>query len=741
MKHKKIMAFLSALTLSLSLSTGCESKNGEDNSDSKGNSNNAVEVNYNWSNVAIGGGGYITGIVYNPTEEGLAYIRTDIGGAYRWDKTQNKWVAITDHLGSDEWNLIGIESIATDPVEPNRVYAACGTYMGDKAALLASDDYGQTWHRVDVEFGCGGNQSGRGVGERIMVDPKNNKNIYFGSRNAGMWKSTDYGQTWSEVESFPTKGNYNQESNNIGIMWIEFDPNSNDVYAGVAETSGECIYKSSDDGKTWEALPVNLPGMYPLQADISSNGCMYLAYSDTAGPNVDPKNGAVYSLDLATQTFTDITPDVNDGRYGGFGGISVDPQNPDTVVVTSLGFWSDNGDNLYRSTDGGKTWNALFTQTEKNYIMDTSKAQWLDWGREEAKTGWWTAAIDINPFNSDEVTYGTGATVFSTTNMTQLGTGTPVTIEFDAYGIEETAVYTMISPPTDGTTPQLYSIMGDLTGFSHLDVTKCPDDNHFMKNGNPVDIDCAWQNGNIAVYTSESNKNLIYTTDGGESWNQIKTLPDSSKSGKVAVSADGSTIIWRASTLDAKPYVTPDFGETWYYAEGLGYGAEIVADRVNPKKFYAVCDGTFYYSEDGGYTFTSTGNVVTDDAEPVTVGDKEGHVWLSTGSMIMYTEDGGKNFTVLKNINASCIGFGAPEKEGDYMTIYAMGNDDVEGNENPQGDGIYRSTDKGESWQRINDEQHLFGNLTHSITGDSEIFGRVYFATNGRGIVMGDIAE
>lgn len=86
-------------------------------------------------------------------------------------------------------------------------------------------------------------------------------------------------------------------------------------------------------------------------------------------------------------------------------------------------------------------------------------------------------------------------------NMTDLGSETPVTIKFDAYGIEETAVYDMISPPTDGTSPQLYSIMGDLTGFSHLDVEKAPDDNHFFKNGDAKSVDCAWQNGNYAVYT------------------------------------------------------------------------------------------------------------------------------------------------------------------------------------------------------------------------------------------------
>ena len=45
--------------------------------------NSAASVPYKWSNVKIGGGGgFVTGIIYNPTEEGLVYARTDMGGFF-----------------------------------------------------------------------------------------------------------------------------------------------------------------------------------------------------------------------------------------------------------------------------------------------------------------------------------------------------------------------------------------------------------------------------------------------------------------------------------------------------------------------------------------------------------------------------------------------------------------------------------------------------------------------------------
>ncbi len=65
----------------------------------------------------------------SPALPGLAFARTDVGGAYRFDPASARWAPITDWVGHTNSNLIGIESIAADPVDPNRVYLAAGQYI------------------------------------------------------------------------------------------------------------------------------------------------------------------------------------------------------------------------------------------------------------------------------------------------------------------------------------------------------------------------------------------------------------------------------------------------------------------------------------------------------------------------------------------------------------------------------------------------------------------------------------
>lgn len=81
-----------------------------------------AQQTYNWANVKIGGGGgFVPGIIFNPSEKGLAYIRTDIGGAYRLN-SDDTWTPLLDFVDNDRWAYWGVDALATDPVDTDKVY-------------------------------------------------------------------------------------------------------------------------------------------------------------------------------------------------------------------------------------------------------------------------------------------------------------------------------------------------------------------------------------------------------------------------------------------------------------------------------------------------------------------------------------------------------------------------------------------------------------------------------------------
>ena len=154
---------------------------------------------YAWNNVTVGGGGFSPNIIFSPVEPGLAYLRTDIGRVYRYEQSQQRWIALQD--GMAEGNYFGVESVAPDPRNAQVVYAAVGMYGSGPAAILRSDDRGTTWNVFPVPFRMGGNEDGRGLGERLAIDPHDTNSLYFGSRHDGLQRSADRGRT-----SFCTRG-------------------------------------------------------------------------------------------------------------------------------------------------------------------------------------------------------------------------------------------------------------------------------------------------------------------------------------------------------------------------------------------------------------------------------------------------------------------------------------------------------------------------------------------------------
>jgi photosystem II stability/assembly factor-like uncharacterized protein len=110
-------------------------------------------------------------------------------------------------------------------------------------------------------------------------------------------------------------------------------------------------------------------------------------------------------------------------------------------------------------------------------------------------------------------------------------------------------------------------------------------------------------------------------------------------------------------------------------------------------------------------------------------------VWvaLRSGGLSRSTNSGA-SFVKLPNVtDCSAVGFGKPMSWASYPTVFIWGA--VNGGKR----GLYRSTDQGASWIRINDDAHQFGGPGNAqfVVGDMNIEGVVYMSTVGRGIVYG----
>ena len=252
------------------------------------------------------------GLIFSPVREGLAFARTDIGGAYRWDKATKRWVPLNDWAGGKDGNLLGCEKHRGGPDKRRPLYLALGTYTSNgsgNGAIVRTADGGGTWKRTDMPFKMGGNEDGRSAGERLAVDPNQSSVVFMGSRNDGLWKSADAGATWAKVDSFPVTG----RTNGIGVVFEVFDKTSGTrghatpvVYAAVSQ-DGPGLYRSADGGVTWQAVAGQPTGLLPHHGLLAADGSLYVTYGNAPGPN-GMSGGAVWKYDTKTAAWTDISP-------------------------------------------------------------------------------------------------------------------------------------------------------------------------------------------------------------------------------------------------------------------------------------------------------------------------------------------------------------------------------------------------------------------------------------------------
>ena len=741
-------SFAAALSLALAVATGSGAAAGPVPSTER----------YVFHNVTLGGGGFVTGIIFSPAEKGLVYVRTDVGGAYRRDSSGGPWTPLLDWVNQTDWNLFGVESLACDPSEAGRVYVAAGTYNNPGASngeVLRSGDYGRTWERTPVPFKFGANEAGRGNGERLAVDPNDGRVLLLGTRSAGLWRSADRGATWTRLSSFPQvdevlpeqhHGGRTFPAQRTGINLIRFDGRGGRrgeptavVYAAVS-TPGASLYRSTDAGATWAAVPGQPLGLRPTRSALSAAGILYVSYGSEPGPNT-MTDGAVWKLDTASGAWTDITPEKPEGaRHFGYGAVAVDPEHPETVLAATWNHYYPL-DEIFRTTDGGRTWVALLEHAQWDHASAPYTAP---------MNRHWISDVEIDPLDPDHAIFTTGFGIWVTRNLRDSDAGKATRWNFDDQGIEETVPTVLLSPPSG---PHLLSGVDDVDGFRHDDLSVSPPRGRF---GTPAFKDTssmafAWGHPEMVVRSGNTYRNDLVTgafsTDGGATWKAFAAEPPGTVGaywrgeGPIAISPDARTIVW--SPTGVAPHFTLDRGATWYPCVGGSVNLAVVADTVNPLKFYAYDTeaGTIVVSTDGARSFRAVGGglpVVKGRWGPApgrlaAVPGREGEFWVVAGEALLHSTNSGASAAAASGVQAQLVAFGKAAPGRTSPAVFLVGK--VSGVE-----GLFRSDDAGASWVRISDPQHGFGQM-RALSGDPRIYGRVYFGTGGRGVLYGDRAD
>ncbi|KAJ7731357.1 putative oligoxyloglucan-reducing end-specific xyloglucanase [Mycena metata] len=767
---------------------------------------------YEFDAVAITGGGYITGIIAHPTEDNLLYTRTDIGSAYRWDKKLDKWIPLTDFISFVDSNLLGTESFALDPTDPNRLYLAQGRYLtSNNSAFFVSDDQGSSFEIYPAPFPLGSNELGRNNGERLAVNPFNTDELWIGTRTEGLWKSTDRAKSWTNVTSFP-----NAFANTIGIVSVVFDPrHEGTIYVSACVPNG--IYVTHNGGTAWSNLPSQpqtwddatlvtgepalSTGPQPMKVALAANGVLYVTYADFPGP-YGAQYGEVWKFNVSSEVWTNITPGRNNNSSpapftpqawppGGYCGLSLDAKDPETLVVITLD--RDPGpalDSMYLTHDGGLTWKDVShlstpaNDTATGYwghpireaaLKDGTPVPWLsfDWSRlwggygapspvhGLAKFGWWMTAVQIDPFNPEHLLYGTGATIWATDELSLVDSNKAPSWYIQAQGIEETDILAAVSPT--GGDAHLLSGIGDIMGMKHTNLN-APQPMFGLPTFSNLDsIDFGGQAPNVVARTGACGVNYTggcaqaaYSTDGADTWTLFANCAPGvnwtvDTTGVLAVDASGKHVVWstlftyNATAGQTGPWATSDFGETWTAPSG-GLDTQTLnlsADRVQPATFYSFTNGVWYVSVDGGVSYkASQGTKIglpaaASGAVPVVNFARAGEIWLPLGKLGLYhSTDFGATWKALPGeLSISFFAVGAPrEADSTLPALFLWGTITSRGT-----DGLYRSDDDGETWVRVNDDEHQYGG-PNLIVGDPRVYGRVFIGTAGRGIVVADLA-
>lgn len=309
-------------------------------------------------------GGRVDAVEGVPGEPLVYYFGGTGGGVFKTTDGGHTWKPITD--GQIDFGSIG--SIAVAPSDHNVIYVGTGesAIRGNAShgdGIYKSMDAGQTWKHMGLE-------DTQQIGQ-IRVDPTNADLVYVAAlghmagpnAERGIFRSKDGGKTWQKVLFVSDKA---------GAIDLAMDPvNRRVLYASFWQvlrqpwnfSSGgpdSGIWKSTDGGDTWTNLTHN-PGL-PKGILGRIGLTVSPANHDRVWALIEAQDGGIFRSDDAGKTWMKLNGDNSiKQRAWYYSQVFADPKDENKVYAVNT--------ELFRSTDGGKTFTTIRNEHGDNHDM------------------------------------------------------------------------------------------------------------------------------------------------------------------------------------------------------------------------------------------------------------------------------------------------------------------------------------------------------------------------------------